>query len=608
MAILRFIILCSFLSFYFFPSARSYTLFNSGKTDYTILVSKDASISEKYAADELQYWLREISGATFPIVNEMHSINKKRIIVGYISDIMKSYLIQRPEDNDQGFIYGNHGSDIFIVGGKNIGTLYGVYSFLENELLCRWYSKDVTIAPKRKSWTFKDLYDKETPAFEYRRVYYYDALDEDWSIRNKNNGVRYNKKTDYGYFPTSSYAIWGTHTFDILLPSEKYFKSHPEYFSLRDGKRNKGQLCLSNPSVLKLCKDNLREVIKKNPNYHVYSITQNDGAKPCQCNNCLLLVEKYGGESGILIWFVNQIAESLESDFPDKLFGTFAYSFTRTPPINITPRKNVLVRLCASGCCDLHPLGFCENNISFINDLSKWSKISFHLYIWDYVVSFRQYLMPFANFEALKRNLLTYKSFNVHGVLNLGIYNTTGGDFAELRTYLLVKLLWNPEANVDALIDDFMKGYYQNSSSFMKLYFEKVQSLNSDNVHFIMTETDRNRVYSSDFINSSLSLLAKAEETANNEEVLDRVRRQKMVIAFLHCKKDPEHAIQDGSYDLVMYMAKKIGMKTFAEFGENKSIEDFENKMEKIKKSMNNKYSKEYLEYKLSKFLENIKI
>ena len=55
-------------------------------------------------------------------------------------------------------------------------------------------------------------------------------------------------------------------------------------------------------------------------------------------------------------------------------------------------------------------------------------------------------------------------------------------------------------------------------------------------------------------------------------------------------------------------MAKKLKMKTFAEYGENKSIEDFEKKMEKIKKSMNNKYSKEYLEYKLSKFLEKIKI
>ena len=49
--------------------ADTHTLFKSGKTDYVILVSNDASISEKYAATELQYWLKEISGATFPIVN-----------------------------------------------------------------------------------------------------------------------------------------------------------------------------------------------------------------------------------------------------------------------------------------------------------------------------------------------------------------------------------------------------------------------------------------------------------------------------------------------------------------------------------------------------------
>ena len=589
-------------------SAKTHTLFNAGKTDYVILVSNDASISEKYAASELQYWLKEISGISFPIINEIQTVKRKRIIVGFFPEVLKSFRIQRPKDDDQGFVYGNQGDDIYIVGGRNYGTLYGVYSFLENEFSCRWYTKDVSVAPKQVKWSFIELYDKESPTFEYRNVYYYDALDVDWSLHNKINGQNQTKKTKYGSFFTTNSAIWGFHTFSTLIPPEKYFNSHPDYFSLRGGKRTKDQLCLSNSSVLQLCKESLRQIIKKYPNYRVYSITQNDTPKPCQCNKCQQLVKKYGDEAGLMIWFVNQVAASLESEYPDKLFATFAYSYTRNAPINIAPRKNVIIRLCTSGCCESHPIDLCKNNVSFINDLSRWSKLSSSIYLWDYVVSFRQYLLPFPNIRTLKNNILAYKRYNVNGVMNEGTYNTPGGDFSELRAYLLAKLLWNPEINVDNVIDDFMKGYYQNSSSYMKLYFDKVQKLSSENVHIKHIVTDQNGIYSTDFINSSLSLLTKAEKAANSEEVLDRVRRQKMVIAYMLCKKDPERAIQDGSYDLVMYMTKKLKMKKFAEYGDNKSIEDFETKMEKVKISVNNKYSKENLEYKLSKFLERIKL
>ena len=588
--------------------ADTHTLFRSGKTDYVILVSNDASISEKYAATELQYWLKEISGATFPIVNSTRKVNRKRIVVGYIPEVMQSYKMQRPDDSDQGFVYGNRGEDIYIVGGRDYGTLYGVYSFLENEFSCRWYTKDATLVPRRERWAFTELYDKESPAFEHRNIYYFDAFDVDWSLRNKNNGKVYTKETAFGTFPTTGNAIWGVHTFDMLIPSKTYFESHPEYYSLRDGKRTKDQLCLSNPSVVQLCKDNLRKIIKKNPQYHVYSIAQNDHGKPCQCKKCQALVEKYGGESGAIIWFVNQIAASLESEFPDKLFGTFAYSYSRKAPSNIYPRKNVLIRLCTSHCCESHPLDRCKNNESFINDISQWSKLTSSISIWDYVVSFRQYLLPFPNIKILQKNIQTYRKYKACGVMNEGVYNTPGGDFYELRAYLLAKLLWNPDIDVDAVVDDFMKGYYQNAAPFMKSYYELVQNLATQDIHFRHTFNDAKKVYSSDFISSSLSLLTKAEKAANSDVVRERVQRQKMVIAFMHCKKNPEQAIQDGSFELVMNMSKKLGMTKFSEYGENKSIDDFTSKMEQVRKSMKNKYSKEYLEYKFSRFLDSIKI
>ena len=40
------------------------------------------------------------------------------------------------------------------------------------------------------------------------------------------------------------------------------------------------------------------------------------------------------------------------------------------------------------------------------------------------------------------------------------IAGSRGGDFAELRAYLVSKLMWNPEANVDSLMQHFLHGYY----------------------------------------------------------------------------------------------------------------------------------------------------
>jgi hypothetical protein len=53
---------------------------------------------------------------------------------------------------------------------------------------------------------------------------------------------------------------WYGHTFGALIPPEKYFKHHPEWFALVKGKRrgitdpeglgHDSQLCTSNPNVV----------------------------------------------------------------------------------------------------------------------------------------------------------------------------------------------------------------------------------------------------------------------------------------------------------------------------------------------------------------------
>ncbi len=566
--------------------ARAYTLFRSNRSSYRIVVAKNASKTEKYAAQELQTWLKEVSGAKLSIVNEKQGTPGNRILVGYNNEVRKLVKSSCPDADDQGFEYGNVGGDIYIFGGSEIGTLYGVYSFLENEMGCRWYTKDFTYVPKKKSYDFTELYDKETPAFQSRDLYYYDAFDADWTLRNKTHGRKNTRKTDFGTINVPSEAFWSVHTFNTLCKPEVYFKSHPEYFSLRGRKRTTDQLCLSNPQVLKICISRIKEVMTNYPYFLIYSVTQNDNQNPCQCKDCKKLVKKYGGESGAMIWFVNQVAAAVEKDFPNKYIGTFAYQYTRKAPTNIKPRQNVVVRLASIECCFTHPIETCSQNQSFVNDMRAWSRISQHLYIWDYVTTFQQYLLPFPNINVLQRNLKTFRDNKAIGVMEEGSYDVPGGDFAELKAYLLAKLMWNPDADASAIIDEFITNYYGKAAPAMKEYLALVNGLASRNAHLTCQTTiyHGRKVYTDVFINKALAILTKAERAAENSTIRNRVQLQKMVPAYMQCRVMTKEGKRSGSDQLIRSVAQRNKIDRFAEGGSLKSPKTFYDMMDKVRK------------------------
>lgn len=298
-------------------ASAKYTLFKNGKTSYVIYVGQQASESEKTAAKELQACLKQISGAELPVVDH---INRKggNIFIGYdeTAALMSELTISEPKDDDESFVCSGSRGNIFICGGKKRGTMYGVYSFLEKFFNVRWYASDCTVIPSMKQFRFDDFSYSESPAIKYRFVQYCNVeKDPDWCAHNRNNQLWSVSENSHGGIE----AYWSAHTFGRFVPAGKYFAAHPEYFSLRGGKRiPDGQLCLSNPEVLKICIDGMKQAIAENPGYWVYSLSQNDNVQPCECDSCKALEEKYGGHSGAMLWFVNQVADAIKPVYPDK--------------------------------------------------------------------------------------------------------------------------------------------------------------------------------------------------------------------------------------------------------------------------------------------------
>ncbi len=553
-------------------SSSEHTLFSDGKSSYSIVIPADASVSETTAAGELRNYIKGISGATLPILTGTPA-KGPAIYVGYCEKTAKKLKVARPNPQDESFTYCSKGDDIYIWGGSEAGTMYGVFSFLEQQFGVRWYSPAFTVVPGLGSWSFEKLHHSETPAILRRQTNYYStSRSPEWNYHNKMNLLWSPVDSKYGHIS----AYWGAHTMGWLVPSKEFFSDHPEYFSEVDGKRiPNGQLCLSNPDVLQICKERLLKVIEENPGYWVYSLSQLDNKKRCTCGRCRALEEEYGGPSGILIWFVNQVAEEVEKLYPDKYVGTFAYQYTRKAPGKIVPRENVVIRLCDIECCFAHPLGGCPKNKSFIHDLQEWGKICNNVFIWDYVVNYAQYLAPFPNFSVIGPNVKTFSENNVIGLFEEAQYNSAVAEFPEMRAWMVSKLLWNPEQDTEALARDFISGYYGSVAPYIQEYYDMTQDLVKEDTHFNIYIKHDNPLYTDEYVDAASKLLSRARMAAANERERYEVDKVRMQILYLRILRNREQSLEDGTFEEFSSLVRKTGARISEVRDFDRFIRDF---------------------------------
>lgn len=569
---LIFIALCVF-----FGSCSEHVLFRNAGSEYSIVVDPAAGESVQYAACELQHWIAEVGGVTLPIVGLDGGRQGRRLIVGYnelVSELEPG--VEKPADSDDSFTWCSKGGDVLFWGGAKRGSLYSVYSFLEEELGCRWYSSSVSVAPKSRKYSFDVLNHSESPSIKVRDDLYYDVTgNPDFSGKLRNNHIPLVGR-DGKVIPYSAERFWGVHTVDMMVPRAVYFDRHPEYFSLIDGKRTgeNSQLCLSNPDVLRITIESMRRIMRENPDYTIYSLTQDDNQNYCRCPECQAIADQYGGQSGLMIWFVNQVADALKDEFPDKYIGTFAYQYTRGVPRNIAPRENVVVRLCSIECCMLHNYDECEQNRAFLNDLKEWGAIAPHLYIWDYTTAFTQYSLPVPNFKTAKPHIRDFVENKAIGMMEEGDYQTRCGEFNELKAYLFAKLMWNSEADPDAIIKDFTDGYYGPAGKYIREYIgfaDKI--LRREGIHMNCFPVLKDEAYSEEFILGALDIFKKAKKAvADMPDYFSRVESAELPVLLLYVENMPVEAFSTDAFEQIKHVLEKDGVTRMSESGNHNDM------------------------------------
>ena len=523
-------------------------------TDWDIVVAEDAIPSELYAASEFQSYYKQAGDINLPIVKSTDRADR-HIFIGS-SKMMRNSKVGFSIDGfgpeDLRIIVRNN--NIAIAGGQPRGTLYGVYTFLEDYLGVRFLTPDHTYVPKLKEWQVIAPVDRfYHPPLAYRFSNYSGTeYSPEFATRARAN------HHDHGsQFGGKSGLTLVNHTFYEVMPTSKYGKEHPEYYSMIDGKRKsqvendwyETQLCLTNPDVLKIITNQLLEELKDHPEIESVVVGQNDSLidvnNYCQCPNCAAIDNREGTPMGSLLNFVNAVADEVAKSHPSVMVGTMAYHHTRKPPRTIKPRENVRIQLCSIECCVMHPINDsnCLQNVDFYKDLSSWSKICKNISIWNYNANFSDHSLPCPNLRVIGPNILYFVANNARGIFMEGIpYDTAA--LSDLRTYITMNLLWNPNREGEQLMNEFLGLHYGQAAPPILRYINLIHdNAEKRNLHYGCFGKAADYGIDESISNAGLEAFKEAMSLADNETIHARV--EKLSIGAYKAAIEPIWYVQD---------------------------------------------------------------
>ncbi|MEN8226658.1 MAG: DUF4838 domain-containing protein [Bacteroidota bacterium] len=491
-------------------SHSSIKLAKKGISGYEIVIPDDPDSTIRRAASELEHYLHQISGAEIPVSKINRRDPEKHAIFvgsGFKDETLSALTVG----------YRVEGRDLYIYGGNSKSTLYAVYRFLENELGCLWLSPETEKVPAVDRIVIEGGTDyRYAPQIETRTVH--SRLFYDNHRFADKLGVTY--EAFPGYVPGA-----GVHTFHRFMPEGSFYKSHPEYYALRNGKRLTTQLCLTNKEVLQIVTDSVRAYFARFPDAAVISVSQDDNTQYCQCDQCAAIDKEEGSPSGSMIRFVNAVAEH----FPDKMISTLAYQYTRKPPVT-KPLSNVLITLCSIECDRSKPIE--EGCTDFAADLKGWKELTESIRIWDYTTQFTNFLAPFPNIHTLKPNIEFFRDNHAKWIFEQHSHHPS--ELFELRSYLTAQLLWNPDRDAEEIMQEFCTAYYQEAAPYILDYIHTIhEEIQKVPEFFLFLYGDPSQGFES-FLKPELltkydKLYEDAEKAVTEKpEVLERVKRARL--------------------------------------------------------------------------------
>ncbi|PKN65116.1 MAG: hypothetical protein CVU57_11945 [Deltaproteobacteria bacterium HGW-Deltaproteobacteria-15] len=516
-----------------------------------ILLPANPTSLEKDAAALLSRMLEKSLGADFTVVSEKGASTGDRLViaVGRTQAAEKSGILS---------LLGSAGAEsigigvwaekslICIAGKEDLATHFAVARFLEKYAAIRWFFPDDLglSVPRKGVMEIPSGTEVQTPDFPMRWVGKDFAAS--WAVFN---GMNTNMDERGGF-----HVFKSAHTFHDFLPPEKYFKSHPEYFSEIKGERKPKQLCTSNREVIDLVAKAMIRMFDEQATLDMITLFPEDGRSFCECSRCRSLddpseiavtevnsprwkelsFDRHRALSRRMTIFYREVTGSVLSARPNKKIQVGAYSSYLHPPKNFQARlhPNVFVLMC-HGFCHNHPLesASCEANRRFRDAMNGWRRIYSGMTIYEYYRKGSHLDLPFPILHSIKKDIPFLKREGVFGFYT----QFTRDQFTNgLNYYLATRLLWNSREDADGILDDFYKNFYGQAWQPMKEYWENYErNAIAVDMHLACPVNQLDKLFPGSLLDKQAVLLDRALKAADGPEVKERVARARISLNYV---------------------------------------------------------------------------
>ena len=451
---------------------RPITLVQDGKPVATIVIRRDAPQVIKQAAEDLQHYVELMSGAKLPIATDDQAVDGVRLLVGHTRGGGVKFDIDLGFD---GSLVLTTSNDTLVFRGPNDqGAANGVYWFIEWKLGAHRFGlrNDALVVPQQKTIVIESFNYSHKPSFAWRASWI-SSINQIYSEEEIANYQQYLSLNRGGGVNLS-----GAHSLEYLVPPDKYFAEHPEYFPLIDGKRQAhGQLCVSNPDVLRIIVEELKQ---RDPNVEQYAaVSPNDHAGWCECDACKAMGEDPAAR---LVVFCNRVVEALEPTHPKLGVCFLAYNVSQTmePPVGLKAHHRVVPLIAPLSGEAVHPLTdeHCPNSAQLRRIYDGWAQVADQVATYPYMYGEPlENILPTPVPAVVVKDIRYYHDMGVMGLQreHVGHYGARGIGW-ELSYWLEWQLMWDIDRDVEELREVFFAGYYGGAAEPMKRIYARLEN------------------------------------------------------------------------------------------------------------------------------------
>lgn len=529
--------------------ARRHAIIAKNRAVFGVHVGNDEDLMTLKAASDLLDHTSRLAGdpARRKLSNDLAVSSGPLLIIGRNNALARKLLGDRALEGlgEDGFVIRSFGPHILIAGATSRGTMYGVNWFLDRKLGIRWLTPTETFVPSTAELSLDPQTVRQRPRFGFREVLSVEAEDKAWRQRNLMNGESHGPSFSRSPPALDSWnrswaAKGGIANFFELLPPATYAKAHPEWYS-------GGQLAMMDPAMRKEMAKRVVERLRSLPDYRniwfaVHDMDWGWDMDPAS----KAFADRHGGHPAApRLDMMIDVADQVRAVLPGAKLAFNAYHWSFTPPTGMSVPDHILV----------YPMTVHVNYAGALNepanrelgrDLAEWNRIAKHVIVWDHITNFAGFLQPTPNLLPIARSIRWLATLgNVQGYMGEGSFDTPGAEFAALRAWLIARLLWDPEQDPQALIDDFCEKYYGPAAPKIEEYIRFIHHKLARSGDILSEKTTVDMaMFDAEFVEKSERLFDEAEALTKNTAYFERVRAARVPVDYVILLRRSDYAQQ----------------------------------------------------------------